>query len=142
MTGDPGRDDLDRLLEWMRDDHETDDLAADPGMPGGFPTPDTAHPALEPYAAGVRAWIEVRPLSPLRIPVIPSLPATWTRPDDHKPHTQPEVGSRTLYPSRIMAPAPFIGDPTQVEARYLWTAMTDDLGRTITGPATLAWRNL
>jgi hypothetical protein len=97
------------------------------------PMPDTAHPALANYAEMVRSSAA----SAVVLPIPMSLKALVEPADD----TADTMRTRTLRRSRAWALAPFVGDPWTNEARYMWDVWTDDLGRHITGPARLVWRN-
>jgi hypothetical protein len=103
--------------------------------PTGVPMPDTCHPAYESNAEFVRSWTQD---GPIRIPR-PFRAYAFTSEDAAPLATEP-LRSLVLTPRKCAGGAPFVGDPTAQDARYVWRAFVDDAGRHIATGAELVWR--
>jgi hypothetical protein len=134
------------LQVWAAPNEEDPMRTAD----GFTPMPETWHPSLPESTAGQLAaylWKPSEDGKPAPIPrplelvrLDEPLRAIYAR-DESEPV---EVQTRTVLFSvgRCMAPAPFIGDATEVDVRYIWLVAQDEAGRWVAGPANLIWRDL
>lgn len=138
-------EDLMALVDLLRGIHE-DATIADmevslASSPDATPTPmpNTAHPAYESKAAGVRALMDGR--RAILVPRGMSASAAFVSEGEEFPTADMMPRTNMLTVRRCVGLAPFVGDPGWNDARYLWEVAIDDAGRWVAGPARLAWQH-
>lgn len=100
------------------------------------PMPMTSHPAFAHAEDFVRRFNKDHVVITMCRPV-----KAFTKEEELNPTSLMSPSDRlVLARSMQTGPAPFVGDPLVNEARYFWSAWSDNLGRWIAGEARLEWR--
>lgn len=127
---------LDRLVERSFDEqfeNLTQDISLGQPCHTNFDIyqPDTCHPKYKQNSAFVTQFNK----DAVRIPKIG--PRRWTSEvSESYPATVPCVETTTLHRNRMIAPAPYVGNPMQPHM-YVWDVWVDPQGCHIAGPAKL-----
>ena len=135
---------LQALIGLLRGIHEdTTIAAAEEALANtsltGLPMPDTAHPAYASNAAGIRSLI-VDGAPVVRVPRLYRTTHAFTADEKPMAPTEP-LRTLSLSVRKIAGPAPFVGDPREETAWYVWRVAIDNAGRHVAGPAELHWKN-
>jgi hypothetical protein len=138
-------EDLRALVELLRGIHDDATIAelevSLASSPHATPTPmpDTAHPAYESKARGVRALMDGR--RAILVPRGVRASAAFVSEGEAFPPAVAELRTNMLTVRRCVGLAPFVGDPRVHDARYVWQVAIDDAGRWVADSARLAWRH-